>query len=312
MSKKNKKGSKIRYFLTLIILCIALYYTYQYYKTNDFNDFIRSEIKLYTSNFQRDSQVRFENRASYKIESPEYNDAMFYKKIQVNKNTPYKVTCMVKTNNVESKEETSGVGAQISIEGTTERSIAISGTQDWQKIELIFNSKNREELNLGFRLGGYLGEAKGEAWFSNFSIEEGTASENSDWKFECFIFETTDVNLNGNQIKLQVTQNDKKDIKNTIKLFETSCKELSKGKMTASCDIYEVDTPLSKLSYDNEFGYFVAPEDVEEQIKDKISENDYDHIFVIVRLGDEKHLEDIEVNDWIGLRFYGLLWNRLF
>lgn len=312
MSKKNKKGSKIRYFLTLIILCIALYYTYQYYKTNDFNDFIRSEIKLYTSNFQRDSQVKFENRTSYKIESPEYNDAMFYKKIQVNKNTPYKVTCMVKTNNVESKEETSGVGAQISIEGTTERSIAISGTQDWQKIELIFNSKNREELNLGFRLGGYLGEAKGEAWFSNFSIEEGTASENSDWKFACYIFETTDVNLNGNQIKLQVTQNDKKDIKNTIKLFETSCKELSKGKMTASCDIYEVDTPLSKLSYDNEFGYFVAPEDVEEQIKDKISENDYDHIFVIVRLGDEKHLEDIEVNDWIGLRFYGLLWNRLF
>ena len=150
MSKNNQKGSKIRYFLTLIILCIVLYYTYKYYKTNDFNDFIRSEIKLYTSNFKRDSQVKFENRVSYKIESPEYNDAMFYKKIQVNKDTPYKVTCMVKTNNVKPQEEKSGVGAHISIEGTTERSIAISGTQDWQKIELIFNSKNREELNLGF------------------------------------------------------------------------------------------------------------------------------------------------------------------
>ena len=40
------------------------------------------------------------------------------------------------------KEEKSGVGAQISIEGTTERSTAISGTEDWQKIELIFNSKD--------------------------------------------------------------------------------------------------------------------------------------------------------------------------
>ena len=40
---------------------------------------------------------------------------------------------MVKTNNVEAETENSGIGAQIAIEGTTERSIAISGTQDWQK-----------------------------------------------------------------------------------------------------------------------------------------------------------------------------------
>ena len=26
--------------------------------------------------------------------------------------------------------------------------------------------------------------------------------------------------------------------------------------MTANCDIYELDTPLSKLSYDEEFGYY--------------------------------------------------------
>lgn len=57
---------------------------------------------------------------------------------------------MVKTKDVQAKEEKSGVGAQISIEGTTERSVAIVGTQDWQKIEFIFNSKNREEINIGF------------------------------------------------------------------------------------------------------------------------------------------------------------------
>ncbi len=54
--------------------------------------------------------------------------------------------------------------------------------------------------------------------------------------------------------------------------------------MTAECDIYEIETPLSKLSYDKEFGYFVAAEDVEGQIKDVIEAHDYDHIFVIVRL----------------------------
>ena len=49
---------------------------------------------------------------------------------------------MVKTENVESEDEISGVGAHISIEGSTERSVAIQGTSDWQRIELIFNSKD--------------------------------------------------------------------------------------------------------------------------------------------------------------------------
>lgn len=104
------------------------------------------------------------------------------------------------------------------------------------------------------------------------------------WNFACFIFEKTDVNLNGNQIKLQVTQSDIRDIENMIKSFENTCEILSNGKMIAKCDIYNINTPLANLSYDNEFGYYIAPEDVEEQIKDTIWTNDYDHIFIIVRL----------------------------
>ena len=49
-------------------------------------------------------------------------------------------------------------------------------------------------------------------------------------------------------------------------------------------DIYEIETPITSLSYDNEFGYYVAPEDIEAQIKDTISQNDYDHIFIVMRL----------------------------
>ena len=281
---KKRLISKIIYFFTLIILFILLYFAYQYYQLNNFNDFTRSETNIYTSNFKRDKKIKYSDSRSYKIESPEYNDAMFYKTINVEKNTPYKITCMVKTNNIEAETENSGIGAQIAIEGTTERSIAISGTQDWQKIELIFNSKDREEVNIGFRLGGYLGEAKGEAWFSDFTIEEGTVTSNNNWKFACFIFETTDVTIDRKEVKLNVTQNDITDIKNTVNRFKNSCSELSKGKMTADVDIYQVNTPITKLSYDNEFGYYVAPEDIEEQIKDTISQNDYDHIFVVIRL----------------------------
>ena len=266
MTKKTMK-SRIAYIFTLMILIILLYFAYQYYQLNNFNDFVRSETNLYTSNFERDKKVKYSNNRSYKIESLEYNDAMFYKTIKVEKNTPYKVTCMVKTNNVESEIENSGVGAQIAIEGTTERSVAISGTQDWQKIELIFNSKDREEINVGFRLGGYLGRAKGEVWFSDFTLEEGITSNNNNWKFACFIFETTDVTIDGKEVKLNVTQNDISDVKNTLNRFKNSCKELSKGKMTANVDMYQVNAPITKLSYDNEFGYYVAPEDIEEQNK---------------------------------------------
>ena len=286
MPKRQKTlKSRIAYSITLIILLVLLYFAYQYYQSNNFNDFVRSETNLYTSNFKRDSEIKYSNTRSYKIESPNYNDAMFYKTVQVEKNTPYKVTCMVKTSDVEAQDMQSGVGAQIAIEGTTERSVAISGTKDWQKIELIFNSKNREEVNIGFRLGGYLGQAKGEAWFSDFTIEEGITSQNdNNWKFACFIFETTDVTVNGQRIQLSVTQNDINDIKNTLVRFQNSCEDLSKEKMTADVDVYQVETPLTKLSYDNEFGYYVAPEDVEEQIKSTIAQGDYDHIFVVIRL----------------------------
>lgn len=57
------------------------------------------------------------------------------------------------------------------------------------------------------------------------------------------------------------------DIKNTINRFETSCYTLSKNKMNAKCDIYEINTPLNELSYDEQFGYYVAPENVEAQNK---------------------------------------------
>ena len=308
MSLKKILG-KITYAVSILVLCTLVYCAFQRYQENNFNDFVRSEVNVYTSKFSRDKTTPIDGKESYKIVSDEYNDAMFYKEVKVEKNQPYKVTCMVKTNNVKSKEQQSGVGAQISIEGTTERSIAIQGTNDWQKIELIFDSKNRETVNIGFRLGGYLGQATGEAWFGDFKLEEGIEEKDNEWNFGCFIFKTTDVNVDGKEIKLEVSQNDISDITDTIERFEDSTKNLSEGKMTAKCDVHEIDLPITELSYDNEFGYYVSPENVETQIKDIVKENNYDHIFVIMRLGDANHENDIEVNDWIGLGamdYYGI------
>lgn len=295
--------------IVFAILIIALYLAYQFYQSNNFNGFVRSEANLNTSEFKRDKEITYSEMNSYKITSNEFNDAMFSKEVQVQKNTPYKVTCMVKTKGVGAEKNESSIGAQISISDTVERSVAISGDTDWQKLEFIFNSKNRDIVDIAFRLGGTAGKAKGEAWFSDFKIEEGKSDENSDWKFACFIFDNTNVNIDNKQINIQVTNSDITDIKNTITRFERSCNELSQGKMTAECDIYEVQEPITSLSYDDEFGYYVAPEDIENQIKDVINQNNYDHIFVVVRLGNEEYEDDIEIKDWIGLGsmdYYGI------
>lgn len=276
----KKLGNIITWIIVIGILIIAL----KFYKNNNFNEFVRSEMELHTSEFKRDSEVKCSKINSYKITSNTINDATFYKKVKVQKNTPYKVTCMVKTENVVAENDLSGVGAQISIIGTTEKSIAVTGTQEWQKIEMIFNSKNREEVDIGFRLGGYLGKCTGTAWFSDFTLEEGKTTENNNWNFACFILESTDVNLNGKNINLKVKDADIKDIETTISRFSNVCDTMSKGKMKAKCDVYKITEPLTQLSYDNEFGYYVAPENVETQIKNVVANGDYDHIFVVMKL----------------------------
>ena len=308
---RNDKSAKalIINIFTFVILTIAIYLAYQFYQSNNFNDFIRSEANLKISEFKRDKKEKYSDSRSYKITSNEFNDAMFSKEIQVEKNTPYKVTCMIKTKGVEADKNASSIGAQISISNTVERSVAISGDSDWQKVEFIFNSKNRETVDIAFRLGGTEGYAKGEAWFADLKIEEGQTEEDSNWQFACFIFENTNVNIDNQEINIQVTNSDITDIKNTIERFENSCNHLSEGKMTANCDIYEIQDPITSLSYDNEFGYYVAPEDIETQIKDIINQNNYDHIFVVVRLGNEEYEDDIEIKDWIGLGrmdYYGV------
>lgn len=297
--ENKEKNTIICRIIIFAIVIVILFFAYQIYQRTNFNDFIRYETKINTSEFVRDSDIKYNNERSYKIKSSEYNDAMFAKKIKLNKKTPYKVTCMVKTNNVQSNAE--NVGAQISIQGSTEMSKSITGTQDWQKIELIFNSKNREELEIGFRLGGNYGESTGEAWFANFTIEEGKQNKDNNWKFACIILKNTRVNINNNQVNINITENEIDDVKSIIKRFEDCCEVMSNGKMTAKSDIYESDNPITELSYDENHGYYVSTENIKEQIKEVLEKDEYDHIFAIVKLGDEYHQNDIQIKDWIGL-----------
>lgn len=149
----QKKKNKIINILFTIFIIILLVVAYQIYNKYNFNNFVKAERKLGNSKFERDSQIKCIEANSYKIENIDYNDAMFYEKIEVKPNTPYRVTCKIKTENVQTKSESTDSGANICIENTLEKSNNVVGTQEWTTVQFYFNSKNRTTVNVGFRLG---------------------------------------------------------------------------------------------------------------------------------------------------------------
>lgn len=306
----KKSISRIFSWIFTIIMLFAIYKLFGIYKTYYFNGFVKAEANMKISQFIRDSEVKYSEDDSYKIVSSELNDATIYKEIQVEPNTPYRVTCMVKTENVIPENINTDGGACISIIEAPEISKSITGTNDWQQLELMFNSQKRTKVKIGFRLGGNYGSAKGTAWFSDFKLEKGINIENSTWKFACFIFENVDVNIDGEQMKFSAKLSDIESVRVNMQRFKYSCEQMSKNKMKVNYDIYNIKEPLTTISYSDEHGYYFDPYDVKAFIEDIVLENNYDYIFIAVKMGN--NLKEIPVNNWVGLRKYGFIWNRIF
>lgn len=297
--QKNSMLSNIIYIIIIIMLFGIIFKVYKIYKKYNFNDFIKAVYTQKESNFSRDKEIKYSEKDSYKIESLNYNDAMFLKKMKVEPNTPYKVTCMVKVENVKAEKNAIDGGAQICISDTLEKSRVIQGTQEWQKIELIFNSKNRESVNIGFRLGGNSENCMGTAWFSDFTIESGVTNNNNEWNFACFLIKNVSVRNSELNINTQMSNSDIESMKQNMNRFKTSCENLSQNQIIVNYDIIEIEDTLKTLTRDNEYGYYIDSNDVEKMIDRYIQENEYDHIFVCAKLGN--NVKNNKNNDWIGL-----------
>ena len=107
------------------------------------------------------------------------NDFRLYQEISVKPDSFYKITCDIKTLDV-----VGGAGANISIINSLATSEPLLGTNDWQTVSLVGKTgKSQKTLTVAVRVGGYGNTSKGEAWFSNISVEklssapEGTYAE---------------------------------------------------------------------------------------------------------------------------------------
>lgn len=294
---------KILSLIVIIILIYILVLVYNAYKQKFFNDFSTAELTLHLSEFSRDKKVQYEDGIdSYKIVSNTMNDATFYKTLEVEKNTPYKVSCMVKTENVVAENDFSESGAQISIIDTVEKSKSIQGTADWQEIVMYFNSYGRESVNIGFRLGGFQDNCTGTAWFSNFKVEKGVVNSDSTWNVACFVIPNTDVVLlDGTEVIAKMSDNDIYNTKVNMQRFQNSCNILSGGLINIEYDFFETNETLTSITNDEANGNYIGGANVSSIIDPYLEKEEYDHIFIVAKLGDASKNLEIEVNDWIGL-----------
>ena len=262
---KNEKGRiRIGSLITFIILIIILIICFKIYKINYFNGFEKATVKQEGTTFIRDSKVKYLDNTSYKIENTEYNDSTFYKEIEVEPNTPYKISCMVKTKNVECETDGENGGVVIGLLDTTEYSAPITGTNDWQLIEFMFNSRNREKVKISFRLGGNDTNCTGTAWFAEPKLERGIDDKTIEWNVGCFIIKNLDVNIDMQRYNLKTNTDDITNVRLNMKRFQEDCYTFSNGAMKVKYDILEVNTPITTITYSEEHGYYISYKDVKE------------------------------------------------
>ena len=297
--KKPKWGSTLFIIILLIVVFGFIYPKYS------FGYFIKSIRENGTASFSRDHEIKYSDEASYKIENENYSDALFYQTVKVIPNTTYRVSCMVKTEFVQNLNDTKTGGAHISIPGSTEKSENIYGTNDWTKIEMLFNSKNREEVDIAFRLGGYNDESKGVAYFSDFKLEMGTQDYDNSWHFVCFIFESIDATYesDGDMYHTQATTNqrNREDVYDDMRRLKNTIKEFSFQNMEITYDIITIKEPVEHLSYDEMNGFYIDVYDVLHSIKPYLEVAEYDHIFLASPMGEANIDSTTDLPIWVGL-----------
>ena len=282
----------------IIIAVVLIFYGYMYIQARNFNGFGLARYYEGRTQVSRDSNEQYNKEWSYKIDSVDYNDFMIYKTIQVKKNTAYKVSCMVKTKDIE-PENINNSGFNICLKDSLEKSTSIMGTNDWMKLDFYFDSLDNESIDIAFRLGDNEGNCKGTAWFSNISIEEGRKKQTNEWNMAVFMINNTNAKVNNKTVSTKLTSEQIGEIDTDLKRFQTTINDFSNGKINIKYDVISIQEPLKHISYDEESGYFVSPQDVYTLIDKYLHQKkDYDHIFVVINIGDVIDNKEIP---WIGL-----------
>jgi alpha-N-arabinofuranosidase len=117
--------------------------------------------------FALDSSVAHTGKNSVRISSAEGADASWMTVIPVKPYSKFRLSAWIKTQNL---EPGTGKGALINFHQAGFQTAAVAGTQDWTRVELIFDSGANDALSLNCLFGGW-GKSRGTAWFDDVEIE---------------------------------------------------------------------------------------------------------------------------------------------
>jgi alpha-N-arabinofuranosidase len=114
-----------------------------------------------------DSSIAHSGKNSVRISSTEGGDASWTIVIPAKPFSKYRLSGWVKTQNL---EPGTGRGALFSFQDIGMQTKAVTGTQDWTRLELLFDSGSNDALTLNCLFGGW-GKATGTAWYDDVGVE---------------------------------------------------------------------------------------------------------------------------------------------
>ncbi len=99
-----------------------------------------------------------------KIESTTGSDTSLFVDVPVEPFTGYALSAFIKTQGIKG-----ATGALLNVHGTEHKTEAVTGTTDWKKVEITFNSGDAATVSINCLFGGW-GPSTGTAWFDDVEL----------------------------------------------------------------------------------------------------------------------------------------------
>jgi alpha-N-arabinofuranosidase len=113
--------------------------------------------------------VAHTGKASVKVSSADGADAWWFAAVPVKPYAKYRLSGWIRTEKVEAG---TGRGALLNLHGIGgAETKPLTGTQDWTRVELVFDSGANDAVQVNCLLGGW-GRSKGAAWYDDVQLEE--------------------------------------------------------------------------------------------------------------------------------------------
>ena len=127
------------------------------------------KVRHYSGEAQQElaTSVAHTGKNSVKLHSDAGSDTSWFVDVKVTPNTEYRLSGWIKTDNVQRVGE--ALGALLNVHGTDYKTQAITGTNDWTKVHVDFNSGSMTSVSINCLLGGW-GHAKGTAWYDDIEL----------------------------------------------------------------------------------------------------------------------------------------------